>query len=108
MRSAAFFDDDARCNNGFTPIRKISAHARNGTSARAALSGHIEDEIPLHLAGGRPAVAEDPAPVRCCLSMMTLPMVADPEDAHLMPRQKVLYRGHQIGPSTDSSQSSPP
>ena len=108
MRSAAFFDDDARCNNGFTPVREISAHARNGISTRAAVSRHIEDKTSLHLAGGRPAVAEDLAPVRCCLSMMTLPMVADPEDVLLMPRQKALYRGHQIGSSTISSYGGPP
>ena len=60
----------------------------------------LKMEILLPLAGARPAVAEDPAPVRCCLSIMTLPKVADPEDVLLMPRQKVLYRGHQIGSST--------
>ena len=43
MRSAAFFEDDARCNNGIMPVKEISAHARNGTFARAAVSRHTGD-----------------------------------------------------------------
>ena len=42
MRSAAFFDDDARCDDGTMPVTEISVYAINGTSARAAVSSHVD------------------------------------------------------------------
>ena len=98
MRSAAFFEDDARCDS-MNVWSVEPSHVPFLISPCAIRYTPVLDAVmSLRVAGGRlVVVAGGPALGPSCLTLMGQPMAAGREGGRLLRKQKALWEDHQIG-----------